>query len=117
MQLEVIFMSEEEQLKVFANNLRYYMNESGKRQTDIVNDLGIKKQTISGWMNARRIPRMAVIQELSEYFGIKVSQLVNRHDHSYFSVENDKIINDFLSLSNEDKLVVKNVIDRLKKSS
>lgn len=62
--------------KVFAENLNYYMNKSGKNQSDLISDLGLNKSTISTWCNGVKMPRMGTIQTLADYFGILKSDLI-----------------------------------------
>lgn len=62
--------------KVFAENLNYYMNKSGKNQSDLISDLGLNKSTISTWCNGVKMPRMGTIQTLADYFGIMKSDLI-----------------------------------------
>lgn len=69
-------MSDELQKSIFSKNLNYYMNKNNKTQTDIIEDLGINKSTISTWCNGTKMPRMDTIQKLADYFGIKKSNLV-----------------------------------------
>lgn len=69
-------MSDELQKSIFSKNLKYYMDKNNKTQTDIIEDLGINKSTISTWCNGTKMPRMDTIQKLADYFGIKKSNLV-----------------------------------------
>lgn len=62
--------------KVFAENLNYYMNKSGKNQSDLISDLGLNKSTISTWCNGVKMPRMGTIQTLADYFGVMKSDLI-----------------------------------------
>ncbi|WP_417176489.1 LexA family protein [Anaerotignum sp.] len=69
-------MSDELQKSIFSKNLKYYMDKNNKTQTDIIEDLGINKSTISTWCNGTKMPSMDTIQKLADYFGIKKSNLV-----------------------------------------
>lgn len=69
-------MSDELQKSIFSKNLNYYMSKNNKTQTDIIEDLGINKSTISTRCNGTKMPRMDTIQKLADYFGIKKSNLV-----------------------------------------
>lgn len=68
--------------KIFAKNLKHYMDKLGKTQIDIINDLGINKSTISSWYNGQKMPRMGTIQTLADYFGILKSDLIEEKNHS-----------------------------------
>lgn len=61
---------------VFAKNLSYYVDRSGKTRSEICEELGIAYSTFSEWMNARKYPRIDKIEQLASYFGILKSQLI-----------------------------------------
>ena len=61
---------------IFSKNLRYYMDLTGKTQTDIINDLGFDKSAVSTWVKGTRLPRMDKVDALAKYFGIMRSNLI-----------------------------------------
>ena len=61
---------------VFARNLTYYVEQSGKTRGEICKELGIAYSTFSEWINARKYPRIDKIEQLASYFGILKSQLI-----------------------------------------
>lgn len=69
-------MESELNKKIFANNLKKYMRESGKTRLDICNALEIPYMTLSYWVNAKSYPRIDKIEKLANYFGIKKSDLI-----------------------------------------
>ena len=117
--------------QIFSENLQHYLKKSGKTQAQVAADLGVSKGTFSDWSNGKVFPRMDKIEMLSEYFGIKKSDLVEER-----SEENEYFLNKEVAemaqelydnpdaralfsasrkLSKEDIEVVKNLIDRLTK--
>lgn len=68
--------ADEEEKKIFAANLNYYMDRAGKNQSDLIVDLGVNKSTISTWCNGTKMPRMGTVQTLADYFGIRKSDLI-----------------------------------------
>lgn len=71
--------------KIFSNNLNYYMQINGKKQDDLVKDLGINSSTISSWCTAQKLPRMDKIVMLANYFNINFAKLIEeRTDNNYF---------------------------------
>ena len=44
-------MTEEEQRKIFAKNLHYYIAQSGTQQKEIAEALGISTSTVSNYLN------------------------------------------------------------------
>ena len=61
---------------IFARNLNFYMERSGKKQTDIADYLGVSKSTVSDWCKGKMVPRMDKIEILAKYFGILKSDLI-----------------------------------------
>lgn len=62
--------------EIFAKRLNYYMSINGKRQIDLVEDLGIPRATVSNWCNAKKMPEMVKIDMLAKYFNINRSDLL-----------------------------------------
>lgn len=85
-------MSENEYKKIFSKNLRYYMNQYNKKQSDLINDLGFSSSTISNWCTGEKLPRMDKVQILADYFHINKSDLLE--DKSNFNEEETYYLND-----------------------
>ena len=102
---------EDQYKKIFSKNLRYYMKIQGKTQADLIKDLGFDKSTVSTWVNAARLPRMAKIDQLAHYLGITRSDLVEEHsvleqmDPNLSDLEKD-IVRAFRSSSDDIKVAV-----------
>lgn len=47
-------MSENECKKIFAKNLRNYMQINGKKQVDLINDLKYSSSTVSNWCTGQK---------------------------------------------------------------
>lgn len=62
--------------KVFAQNLRYYIDRSGKDRRELAEIWGFPYSTISEWINARKYPRIDRIEIMADYFGIQKSDLI-----------------------------------------
>ena len=73
-------MSENEYSKIFSKNLRYYMNKYNKKQSDLINDLGLSSSTISNWCTGEKLPRMDKVQILADYFHINKSDLIEEKE-------------------------------------
>ena len=74
-------MSDEYYKRIFSENLRYYMEKSGKSQIDIVTDLNYDKSTVSTWCNGTRLPRMDKVDALAKYFCITRSDLIEEREN------------------------------------
>lgn len=96
---------QEQQKKIFAQKLNYYMALNHKQQDDIVNDLGINKSTISTWCRGVKMPRVNAIQALADYFNISISDLIEEKKEvsNYADAELDRQINEVFNRLSEDK--------------
>jgi repressor LexA len=117
--------------QVFVNNLKYYIQKKGVMQKDVAEAIGVSQGAFTDWMKLRNYPRMDKIQLLAEYFGIEKSDLVE--DHSVTSkyylhkeikrletkmVDSPESVELYLAieeLSNEDKAIVKALVDSLRR--
>ena len=100
-------MTKEWSKETLAKNLRYYMERTGKTQTELANVAGVSNPTFSDWINAKKYPRIDKIQKLADYFGIKKSDLIEEKMTEEKEKDNDimadiivrmRMDKDFLSL-------------------
>jgi transcriptional regulator with XRE-family HTH domain len=73
--------------EIFAKNLRYYLNLSGKSQKDLAQIIGVSAPTMHEWCAGKKTPRMDKLQKLANYFGIQNSDLIE--DKTKQPVENE----------------------------
>lgn len=66
----------DEYRKIFVRKLAYYMQLNGKKQIDLMHDLGLKSATVSSWCTGKKLPRVDKIQLLADYFHIEKSDLL-----------------------------------------
>lgn len=62
---------------LFAKNLQHYMNVSGKKQINFIQDLNLNRASVSSWCTGTRIPRMDKIDMFAQYLGIERSDLID----------------------------------------
>ena len=77
--------------EVFAKNLMYYLDIWGKEQKEVADAIGVPKATFNDWAKARKYPRIDKIELLSEYFGIKKSDLIERKNEDKVPSQMDTI--------------------------
>ena len=65
--------------KVFARNLRHYVDASGQLGKDIAAAIGVAPTTFSEWANGKKYPRIDKIEMLANYFHIQKSDLIEDH--------------------------------------
>lgn len=62
--------------EIFAKNLAFYLEKSGKDQKEVAEVLGVAPSTFNEWMKAKKYPRIDKIEMLANYFGILKSDLI-----------------------------------------
>lgn len=106
-------MSDEYYGRVFSNNLKRYMNLSGKSQVDLINDLGFTRSAVSTWVNGTRIPRVDKVDTLAKYFGISRSDLTEDKTSliSDTASEDSRLFMKIKSLPSEKRKLLEQMID------
>lgn len=64
--------------EVFGNNLRKYVESSGKSQRDMAEIVGVSTTTFNDWVNGKKFPRIDKIEILANYFGVLKSDLIEK---------------------------------------
>ena len=127
-------MSDELQKKIFAKNLRHYLDRENQTQKEVAEAIGVSPQTFNTWIQMVALPRMGKVQALADYFGINKSDLLEdkgtqEEDNSYYIDEDAKELAQFLfknpeyrilfdaakDVSADDLEMVKTIIDKFKK--
>lgn len=77
----------------FANRLKYYLMLNNKTQSDLVNDLGFEKSTVSNWCTGARVPKLDVIIDIANYLHVSPGDLIieNEDEHYYINPETKEI--------------------------
>ena len=76
--------------EVFSNNLKAFIEKSGKERSVIADDLGIPYSTLTDWVNGKKYPRINSIEKLAIYFGISKSDLIE--DFEAIKKDNDRLV-------------------------
>ena len=101
--------------EIFAKNLRYYIERSGKTQKDFAEIVGVAYSTFNDWINAKKYPRIDKIEILANYFGIQKSDLIEEKMTEEKEKDND-ILADIIVRMRSDKSFF-SVIETLAKDS
>lgn len=88
---------------IFSQNLRYQMDLHGKSRQDISDALGISYFTITSWANGSKYPRMNKVEQLAKYFGISISDLVERKITEEKEKDNDTLANIIVRMRTDEK--------------
>ncbi len=113
----------------FAEMLKYYLMMNDKTQSDLVNDLGYDKSTVSNWCAGLRVPKVDVLIDIANYLHVNVGDLIedNRNEESYYLNDDARDMAQFLyenpdykvlfdasrKVKKEDIQFVKEMIDRM----
>jgi transcriptional regulator with XRE-family HTH domain len=95
--------------EIFAKNLAHYLERSGKDQKEMAEIVGVAPSTFNEWMKAKKYPRIDKIQMLADYFGIQMSDLIEKVSEEGYSpsepqlTEGEKVLLDLFNRVPEDK--------------
>ena len=70
-------MRDDEQKRVFSNNLNVLLRERKKTQVEVAAAIGVSPQTFNTWVQGVAIPRMGKIRLLADYFNVSKSVLID----------------------------------------
>ena len=71
--------------EIFAKNLAYYLEKSGRDQKEVAESVGVAPSTFNEWMKAKKYPRIDKIEMLANYFGILKSDLIETVSENGYS--------------------------------
>lgn len=113
----------------FAEMLKHYLMMNNKTQSDLVNDLGFDKSTVSNWCAGLRVPKVDVIIDIANYLHVNVGDLIedNRNEDTYYLDDDARDMAQFMyenpeykvlfdasrKVKKEDIDFVKQMIDRM----
>jgi len=60
----------------FAKNLIFYMKRADISSVDLSRLMNVSKAAVSAWINGKKAPRWNKIEELSRFFNISISDLI-----------------------------------------
>ena len=93
--------------EIFAKNLAYYLERSGKDQKEMAEIIGVAPSSFNEWMRAKKYPRIDKIQMLADYFGIQMSDLIEEEKKDSPSdptlTEGEKVLLDLFNRVPEDQ--------------
>ena len=77
--------------EIFAKNLAYYVDKSGKTQKELSEIADVATSTFNDWMKAKKYPRIDKIEILANYFGIQKSDLIEEKMTEEAEKDNDTL--------------------------
>ncbi len=90
--------------EIFSKNLRFYTEKSGKTQKELSEIVGVATSTFNDWINAKKYPRMNMVEKLANYFGILKSDLIEDKtaEHRALQKKNDNLTDIVLRLRKDE---------------
>ena len=76
-------MSEMEWLRIFANNLIYYLETHGMSQNELARRSGLEQGSISRYAAALQMPGIKAVVNIALALGVTVDELINFDDMIY----------------------------------
>ena len=80
-------MTDEEQKKIFSNNLNKYISLSGKQQKEVAEVVGTNPSTFNMWCKGNSMPGTGKIRALADYFRIGMSDLTDLKEEKEIDAE------------------------------
>lgn len=89
--------------EVMAENLRYYVERSGKTQKEMAEIVGVATSTFNDWMKAKAYPRIDKIEIMANYFKIMKSDLIEKKGE--MQKNNDTITDAIVRMRSDDEFL------------
>lgn len=70
-------MTDKEQKRIFANNLKRLLKERNMSQADVAKMIDVSPQTFNTWCQGIALPRMGKVQRLADFFRVSKSVLID----------------------------------------
>lgn len=82
------------QNEIFINNLKHFLNMTGKSQKIVALAIGVPVSTFSTWMVGKALPRMGTLQALADYFGCSITDLLEekKNEKEIILTEDEKAL-------------------------
>lgn len=75
-------MTDNEQKKIFAENINRILYERGKTQKEVADAIGVLPSTFNTWAKGVALPRIGKVQLLADYLGVTKNDLIDERTAS-----------------------------------
>ena len=99
--------------QIFAKNLVYYIERSGRSQKEIAEVVGVAASTFNDWCKAKKYPRIDKIEILANFFGIQKSDLIEEKMTDEKEKDNETIVDLIVRMRTDDSFLA--LVDALAK--
>lgn len=63
---------------IVAERIKELMDEKSLNQVKLAEQLGIDQSTVSYWLSGKKLPNIASLWQLADYFDVDIDYLVGR---------------------------------------
>lgn len=98
-----------------SNKMRELRNKKGISQEELAEELGMKQQSIARYENNQREFKQKFLFQLAEYFGVSINEFFPPIDLKEEFDEYAILFNKYKELDEDDKELIKNIIETRKK--
>lgn len=102
-------MSEKDERRIFAENLKGIMKEKGIEQKTLAQVIGVSDAAVSFWLSGQKYPSPGKVQKIADFLGVRKSQLIDKNPPVSFKVE--LILSKLERLTAAQLAIVENLID------
>ena len=85
-------MTDEEQKRIFSNNLNKYILRSGKQQKEIAEAIGANASTFNMWCKGNSMPGTGKIRALPDYFRAGMTDLTDLKEDQDQDIEFGNVV-------------------------
>lgn len=90
--------------RIFFHNLRHLIHQSGLRDSQVAEAIGVHKGSLSRYFGEQRVPKKSVLNSLSSFFHVSVADLLNTDLTKVAGLTDSKDTEDDNSPSDEGEL-------------
>lgn len=76
-------MTDKEQREIFGSNLRYLVDQTGKEQKEVADELDVPPTTFNSWYMGKVVPNIKTLHMLADYFNCSILDLIDEHDENF----------------------------------
>lgn len=89
----------------------------GLSKAELCRQIKMPQTTYSGWSLGTREPDLETISMFAKFYDVSVDYLITGSDGGDFKKKVDSLIEDYISLDQEDQKTIEDLIKRMKKNN
>ncbi len=84
-------MSDQEFIEIFSKRIKYILEKHDLTQQELATKLDVSESTVGKWVLQKAVPRMGIIQKLSEMFSVPksffIDETIDEHEYDPDAIE------------------------------